>query len=118
MQETDVVIQSGATRLAGTFCVPARNGFFPAVLMTHGSGPLDRDENMKGQSLDIFNTIARGLYHSLCKSVMEVVSSGYWSSTTNAFYTDYALVFDFHSAFVDSRSKSLSYYVRAVRSAK
>lgn len=61
MLETDVAIQSGATRLAGTFCLPACRGTFPAVLMIHGSGPLDRDENMKGQSLDIFNTVARGL---------------------------------------------------------
>lgn len=34
------------------------------VLMIHGSGPLDRNENMKGQSLDVFNTIA----HTLVKS--------------------------------------------------
>lgn len=68
MHETDVAIQSGGARLAGTFCVPAGRVFFPAVLMIHGSGPLDRDENMYGQRLDIFNqrldifnTVARGL---------------------------------------------------------
>ena len=32
--------------------------------MLHGSGPLDRDENTKGQRLDIFNTIADALGQS------------------------------------------------------
>lgn len=29
--------------------------------MVHGSGSLDRDENMKGQQLNIFNTVAHYL---------------------------------------------------------
>lgn len=45
----------------GTLCLPSEQGRFPVVLMVHGSGPLDRDENMKGQKLDVFNTIAHRL---------------------------------------------------------
>ena len=29
--------------------------------MIHGSGPMDRNENMPGQSLNVFNTIAEHL---------------------------------------------------------
>lgn len=57
MQEQDVEI-AGAVRLHGTLTVPdARKPV--VVLFLHGSGPLDRDENMPGQSLDVFNTLAR-----------------------------------------------------------
>jgi pimeloyl-ACP methyl ester carboxylesterase len=37
--------------------------------MLHGSGPLDRDENMPGQRLDVFNTIAHRLARSGFASV-------------------------------------------------
>jgi alpha-beta hydrolase superfamily lysophospholipase len=58
MHEQEVTIQSGGAVLIGTMCTPDVKGKFPAVLMVHGSGPLDRNENMKGQELNIFNTIA------------------------------------------------------------
>lgn len=61
MHEQEVRIQSGEIELIGTLCVPEREGEFPAVLMVHGSGPLDRDENMKGQQLNIFNAIAHAM---------------------------------------------------------
>ncbi|WP_236982385.1 alpha/beta hydrolase [Marinagarivorans cellulosilyticus] len=58
MHEQEVKIQSGEITLTGTFCAPNANGEFPAVLMVHGSGPLDRDGNMKGQNLNIFSQLA------------------------------------------------------------
>jgi len=58
VHEQELKIQSAEAELAGTLCFPDGEGEFPAVLMVHGSGPLDRDENMKGQQLNIFNHIA------------------------------------------------------------
>lgn len=58
MHEQEVRIQSGKNILTGTLCVPNTVGLFPAVLMVHGSGPLDRNANMKGQKLRIFNELA------------------------------------------------------------
>lgn len=61
MHEQEVRVQSGDSELIGTLCVPEREGKFPAVLMVHGSGPLDRNENMKGQQLNIFNALAHAM---------------------------------------------------------
>ncbi|MDO3386609.1 alpha/beta fold hydrolase [Gilvimarinus sp. SDUM040013] len=58
MQEQEVNIQSGEVTLAGTLCIPHAAGKFSAVLMVHGSGPLDRNGNMKGQNLNIFSELA------------------------------------------------------------
>ena len=58
-----------------------------------------------------------GLYHSQCKSLMEVVSSGYWSSTTNANNTNNAWHVIFNNGNVNNNNKSNSSYVRAVRDA-
>jgi pimeloyl-ACP methyl ester carboxylesterase len=59
--EKDITIDSAGNKLAGTICLPGDGGPFPGVLMVPGSGPLDRDENMRGQRLDVFNTIAHFL---------------------------------------------------------
>lgn len=59
--ERDVELSTAGIRLAGTACVPPGAGRFPTVLMIHGSGPLDRDQNMPGQRLDVFNAVARHL---------------------------------------------------------
>jgi len=61
VHERELVIEAGGHRLSGTVCLPAQAGRYPVVLMVHGSGPLDRNENMRGQRLDIFNTIAHRL---------------------------------------------------------
>lgn len=61
MIEREVWIDSGSVRLAGTLCLPAAAGVHPTVLMVHGTGPLDRDQNMPGQALNVFNTIAHAL---------------------------------------------------------
>lgn len=61
MLESAIEIKSGDAVLSATFCAPTQNGIFPCVLMLPGSGPLDRDENIKGQRLDVFNSIAHHL---------------------------------------------------------
>jgi len=61
MIEREVSFKSGGVKLAGTLCLPADEGSFPCVLMIHGSGPLDRNENTRGFPLNAFNTIARYL---------------------------------------------------------
>jgi pimeloyl-ACP methyl ester carboxylesterase len=61
MLERPIEVQSQGVQLVGTLCLPVEQGRFPVVVMVHGSGPLDRDENMKGQKLDVFNTIAHRL---------------------------------------------------------
>jgi uncharacterized protein len=54
-------IVSGGVRLRGTLVVPERDGLVPAALLLNGSGPLDRDSNMKGQRLDVASTLAAAL---------------------------------------------------------
>lgn len=61
MIENTVTFNSGDIPLAGTICLPAESGVFPCVLMIHGSGPLDRDENTPHLKIDAFNTIAHHL---------------------------------------------------------
>lgn len=60
MRSTDIVIVNGAVTLSGSLTEPAAP---PAtvVVCLHGSGPVDRDENMPGQRLDVFNTLATAL---------------------------------------------------------
>jgi hypothetical protein len=55
------------------------------------------------------------LYHSPCKSMMDVVSSLYWSSTTDAGYTVGAWLVHFYYGYVGYGNKLVRYYVRAVR---
>lgn len=59
--ERQLTITSEGHHLSGTLCLPHENGRFPAVLMLHGSGPRDRDENMKGHPLNVFNQAAQYL---------------------------------------------------------
>jgi len=61
MFESAIEISSGDAVLSATFCAPSEKGTFPCVLMLPGSGPLDRDGNIKGQRLDAFNSIAHHL---------------------------------------------------------
>ncbi len=55
------------------------------------------------------------LYHSPCKSIMEVVSDGYWSSTTNAYNTSFVWLVYFSSGGMGNGNKLDSHYVRPVR---
>ncbi|MBI1320712.1 MAG: alpha/beta fold hydrolase [Candidatus Hydrogenedens sp.] len=61
MIERPVEIPSGPYRLSGTYCAADSSLPQSIVLMIHGSGPLDRDENFGTQRLDVFNTIAHHL---------------------------------------------------------
>ena len=63
MIEKEININANGNNLSGTICLPSEEGRFPVVMMIHGSGPLDRDENMPVQKLNVFNAIA----HSLAK---------------------------------------------------
>lgn len=56
--ERDVTVTNGGVALHGALMEPASRAASAVVLMLHGSGPLDRNENMKGQTLNIFNTLA------------------------------------------------------------
>jgi pimeloyl-ACP methyl ester carboxylesterase len=59
--EREVTITSEGHRLSGTVCLPRQNGRFPTVLMLHGSGPRDRNENMREHRLNVFNQLAHYL---------------------------------------------------------
>ncbi len=72
MIERSLSVESAGLRLAGTLCLPddavQKPGgqprampTVPTVLMVHGSGPLDRNENVRGQTLNAFNAIAHYL---------------------------------------------------------
>ncbi len=63
VQEREVSFSSAdGTRLAGSFSFP-RNGTppFPVVVMIHGSGGVDRNENAPGFTSNIFRDLAWGL---------------------------------------------------------
>lgn len=62
MRNTDLTVESGGVRLAGTLCEPdLPRADTPLVLLIGGSGPLDRDTNMKGQRLGVFPPIVDDL---------------------------------------------------------
>ena len=54
-------IPSKEVVLSGTLCLPHEDGKFPTVLWLHGSGPLDRDDNMPGQALNNSKSVAHHL---------------------------------------------------------
>ncbi len=45
-REIEVTVGSGEWALPGTLTIPKGEGPFPAVVLVHGSGPLDRDETI------------------------------------------------------------------------
>jgi pimeloyl-ACP methyl ester carboxylesterase len=60
--EREATFQSGSLRLAGTLRLPgSKEGPYPAVLLLSGSGPLDRDENMKTYPINAMREIAEHL---------------------------------------------------------
>lgn len=64
MIETEFTTEINGNTLVGTLCLPDNEKAYPIVFLIHGSGPLDRDANIKGFKLNIFNTIAHGLVQS------------------------------------------------------
>ena len=57
---TDTVIPTGALELRGTFTAPGQTPS-PAALLISGSGPIDRDSNMKRMSIDVMRQVAEHL---------------------------------------------------------
>jgi len=57
----EISIRSGEHVLASTLTVPEGPGPFPAVLLVPGSGPVDRDSNIKRLPLDVTGQLARAL---------------------------------------------------------
>jgi uncharacterized protein len=92
MIESAIEIKSGNAVLSATFYAPSDKDSFPCVLMLPGSGPIDRDENIKGQRLDVFNSIALHLGGQwLCQSALrqarlrrEYCRAGYFDFVADA----------------------------------
>ena len=61
MQETNATFRSGGLTLAGTYATPDGEGPFPAALLVAGSGPLDRDGNIKRMPLYVSRDLATTL---------------------------------------------------------
>lgn len=61
MHEEEISVHTDDITLAGTLCTPGRDNKYPTVLMVHGSGPVDRNENTTKQQLNVFNAIAQAL---------------------------------------------------------
>lgn len=62
IRETETTVAAGdGTLLAGTLTLPAEQGPHPAVLLLHGSGPLDRNGNTAKLVLDLGQPLARSL---------------------------------------------------------
>ncbi len=62
VQEVDITFTSDGLKLAGTLALPEETqGSVPAVVFVHGSGPVDRNENVPGLEIDVFRAIAHRL---------------------------------------------------------
>ena len=59
MRETTTTFTSAGLELAGTFATPEAEGPFPAALLLPGSGPLDRDGNIKQMPLNVSRDLAQ-----------------------------------------------------------
>jgi dienelactone hydrolase len=58
-QPGELLVVTGDIRLPATLTVPEGSGPFPAVVLVHGSGPLDRDETVAANAP--FKDLAEGL---------------------------------------------------------
>jgi uncharacterized protein len=58
-EEREVSIGADEWKLPGTLTLPTGDGPFPAVVLVHGSGPMDRDETVGGAK--VFKDLAEGL---------------------------------------------------------
>lgn len=61
VQEREIKIKSGDIFLYGTLTTPDTPGPHPLVICIHGSGPLDRNENIPFMKLNIFNALAEDM---------------------------------------------------------
>ena len=58
MTSTTLTFPSGDLTLAGTLTLPTGTGPFPAAVLVSGSGPIDRDSNMKRAQLHVMSQVA------------------------------------------------------------
>ena len=58
MTTQDITFESGEHALAGTLTVPRSNTPVPAAVLVSGSGPIDRDSNMKRARLGVMQQVA------------------------------------------------------------
>lgn len=61
MRETTTNFRSAGHTLAGTLTRPDGQGPFPAAVIVPGSGPVDRDSNVKSKRLDVTRQLAVAL---------------------------------------------------------
>jgi pimeloyl-ACP methyl ester carboxylesterase len=61
MHETTMDVRAADTTLAGTLALPQAPGPVPAALLLPGSGPLDRDGNIKRMPIDVSRRLAATL---------------------------------------------------------
>lgn len=61
MREEEVTVASGDVSLAGMYTVPNGAGPYPAALILAGSGPLDRDGNVRRMRLNLSQHLAHML---------------------------------------------------------
>jgi hypothetical protein len=62
VREIELDFTSDGLKLAGTLALPEKAATpVPAVLLIHGSGPADRDENVPGMKIDFFRAVAHRL---------------------------------------------------------
>ncbi|MCH7344949.1 lysophospholipase [Pelomonas sp. CA6] len=59
--EKDWNVERPGFTLTGTLCLPRPEGRFPMVLFLEGSGPVDRDGNVRGQGASLYAKLAHAL---------------------------------------------------------
>lgn len=64
MNNTQVTFRSGEAQLVGTLTTPAAGTSRSVALLISGSGPIDRDSNMKRMSIDVMAQVAEHLAQS------------------------------------------------------
>jgi hypothetical protein len=85
----DIRFESQGSARSGTLTRP--EGAVATVLMVHGTGPLDRDENMRGQRLDIFNALAEALARAQIARATAISSPSPWNPEVADLVRDWIL---------------------------
>ncbi|WP_377511410.1 alpha/beta hydrolase [Octadecabacter sp. R77987] len=104
----EVTVENDSVTLCGSLVWSGPKHGSVVVLMLHGSGPLDRDGNMPGQKLDIFNTIADELVQAGISSYRYdkrgcgQSSGDYWASGLNELVKDACAAVDMLASLPDT----------------
>lgn len=77
---------------------------------------IDDHSDWRVPSIEDLSTLASYKRNNIDLSMFNFNTSNYWSSTTHAYYPDYAWHVDFYDGYVNSYDKGGSFYVRCVRS--